>query len=108
MPTVLSGFACILALKIKFTASACAPNRVGVKSPFRVCSELSTLQIYQLCEQTQNQEWRGYIIIVASRPILKTFNGDRQRQTRIAYAAKLQTGLDNHGPFRDLPGHSII
>ena len=43
MPTVLSGFDWILAVKIILTASDCAPNRVGVKSPFLVCSELSTL-----------------------------------------------------------------
>lgn len=43
MPTVLSGLDWILAVKIMLTASDCAPNRVGVKSPFLVCSELSTL-----------------------------------------------------------------
>jgi len=43
MPAVLSAFDCVLAVKIMLTASACAPNRVGVKSPFLVCSELSTL-----------------------------------------------------------------
>ena len=42
-PAVLSGLGCVLAVKIKLTASDCAPNRVGVKSPFLVCSELSTL-----------------------------------------------------------------
>jgi hypothetical protein len=43
-PTVLSGFDCIFAVKIMLTASDSAPNRVGVKSPFLVCSELSTLE----------------------------------------------------------------
>jgi hypothetical protein len=43
MPAVLSGLDCVLAVKIMLTASACAPNRVGVKSPFLACSELSTL-----------------------------------------------------------------
>jgi hypothetical protein len=42
-PTVLSALDCTLALKIMVTASPWAPNRVGAKSPFRVCSELSTL-----------------------------------------------------------------
>ena len=43
MPTVLSGWDWVLAPKMRLTASACAPKRVGVKSPFRVYSELSTL-----------------------------------------------------------------
>src|SRR5204862_1663256 len=45
IPTVLSALDCILAVKIMLTASDCAANRVGVKSPFLVCSELSTLAI---------------------------------------------------------------
>lgn len=50
MPAVLSGFDCVLAVKIMLTASACAPNRVGVKSPFLVCSELSTLRSIRVAE----------------------------------------------------------
>jgi hypothetical protein len=42
-PTELSALDCVFAVKIKLTASDSAPNRVGVKSPFLVCSELSTL-----------------------------------------------------------------
>ena len=42
-PTVLSALEFVLAPKMRLTASDCAPKRVGVKSPFRVCSELSTL-----------------------------------------------------------------
>ena len=47
-PTVLSGLDWVLAVKRRLTASDCAPNRVGVKSPFRVCSELSTLAVSEL------------------------------------------------------------
>lgn len=43
MPTVLSGWDWVLAPKMRLTASDCAPKRFGVKSPFRVNSELSTL-----------------------------------------------------------------
>ena len=64
MPTVLSGWDWVLAPKMRLTASACAPKRVGVKSPFRVYSELSTL-ILLVCSGA-----RKYIIIVASRTIL--------------------------------------
>src|SRR5256885_7710024 len=64
MPTVLSGWDWVLAPKMRLTASACAPKRVGVKSPFRVYSELSTL-ILLVCSGAGK-----YIIIVASRTIL--------------------------------------
>ena len=43
-PTVLSALDWDLAEKMRLTASDCAPKRVGVKSPFRACSELSTLK----------------------------------------------------------------
>lgn len=52
MPAVLSGLDCVLAVKIMLTASDCAPNRVGVKSPFLVCSELSTLLSTRVVERS--------------------------------------------------------
>jgi hypothetical protein len=49
-PTLLSALLSVLRLKIRFTASDSAPKRVGVKSPFRVCSELSMLGISSAAE----------------------------------------------------------
>ena len=43
-PTVFSGLDCVFAPNMTLTASDCALKREGVKSPFRMNSELSTLR----------------------------------------------------------------
>jgi len=44
-PTVFSGLLCVFAPLMSDTASVCATSRVGVKSPLRVNSLLSTQTI---------------------------------------------------------------
>ena len=46
--TLFSGFDLVLALHTKLTASCCACNRVGTKSPFLIKSLLSTLKMQKI------------------------------------------------------------
>ena len=62
-PTLFSGLPLVLALQTTLTASCCAANRVGRKSPLRIKSLLSTQMIVlssTIFSRLEESKWSSY------------------------------------------------